>query len=482
MVERDNKDLELEKEDAAYKDLMNSYLPVRNMLDTLVWTIRKNLEGGGAGFSYGTNRDIYAALGYPAAISYDNFYSWYRRDPLAKRIVNAIPDIVWSEPPEISEDKEVDETNFEKEFGDLTKRVKLWHYFKRAHKMARIGRYSVMFLGFSGSVQLNQEPILGSKLNYIRAYAESSATIEKYVTDRNDARFGLPELYQLTADIGNTVISEKVHWSRIIHIVEDPFESNVMGLPTLENVFNLLIASLQVVGGGAEAFWRAAFPGYGFITDPELQITSTQETEMKAKMEAFVHQLQRYITVSGFSDIKEFAASISDPKNTLDIIIDLISVGTGLPKRIFTGSEIGLASSEQDRMNLGDRTREWRVEKEFFIRDFIDRIIYYGSVPSPDKGDGYDIYWPPTYPQTEDEKATVAQKRVQTIGDYIFKGVELLIPPKMFLTREMGYSQDEADAIEKERDKEYKEEEDFVEDTKKIEKDQEEENSQEEGN
>ena len=332
--------------------------------------------------------------------------------------------------------------------------------------MAGIGRYSILFLGFDGEgteAELAQEPNQNSILKYIRPYSEASATIKAYVTDRASERFGLPELYNITASsLELSKISSTVHWSRVIHIVEDPFESDVEGVPKLESVFNYLIAMLEVVGGSAEAFWRLAFPGYGFLQ--EAGSTIGDEAAFKTKIDDFIHKLQRYIALEGFTDIKQFSPNTADPKGQVDVLMELISSGTGLPKRILTGSEVGSLASSEDRKNWADRVLERRQDHaDVILRDLISRLIKYGALPSPIAGeDEYTITWPEVYSLTELEQADLAYKRTQTVGEYLFKSLESIWPRRIFFMDELGYSSEEVDAMDAEIQAEFDQETQFA--------------------
>jgi hypothetical protein len=450
----------------ALNEVTESYMQLRPFLAAYTRISREQLAKSQAGYAYGTDRDIYGALGYPESISYQQYYAWYRRDPLARRIINAPVSATWVEPPEISEDDDVDETKFEAEFRTLAKQIKLWHYLRRADRMAGIGRYSVIFLGFDGDgtdLELQNEPNQNAILKYIRPYSEASATIKSYVTDRSSERFGLPELYNITSsNLASTKTTSTVHWSRVIHIVEDPFESDVEGIPKLEAVFNYLVAMLEVVGGSAEAFWRLAFPGYGFLQ--EAGSTIADEAALKTKIDDFIHKLQRYIALEGFTDIKQFSPNTADPKGQVDVLIELISSGTGLPKRILTGSEVGSLASTEDRKNWADRVSERRQDHaDVILRDLISRLIKYGALPSPKVGeDEYEINWPEVYALTELEQAELAYKRTQTVAEYFVKSLETIWPRRTFFIEEMSYSDEEFDAMDEENQAEFDQETQFA--------------------
>ena len=443
---------ETEQQQAAQK-LVEGFLKIEGMrrgLQSNLRTTRQELARSQAGYAYGTERDIFSALGYPSDISYENYEAWYRRDPIAKRIINIPVNATWSGDIEITEDDKL-ETPFEKDVNSLIKKLKIIRQFRWADRLAGLGKFSVLFIGFSGDGDLTEPPQKNSTIIYTRPYPEKSVQVAAYVEDTSDERYGLPESYNLTfrsPKAGQSNYTQRVHWSRIIHIAEEYLDDEVEGTPRLECVFNLLIAMLLVVGGSAESFWRLAFPGYAFAHDEGTIMGDLDD--FKERVEDWIHQFERYIRVQGMK-VEQFSPNVASPKDNVDAIFQLLSVGTGIPKRLLTGSEIGERSSQQDRKNWSDVIQERRINyaEPTIFRPFIDRAIEFGAVKSPRSIDeGYSIYWPPDYSPSEDEQANTAKTRVGTMGDYVSRGVETILPLRTFLTTEMGYSEKEVDSIE----------------------------------
>lgn len=443
---------EIEQQQAAQK-LVESFLKIETMrrsLQSNLRTTRQELARSQAGYAYGTDRDIFSALGYPATISYENYEAWYRRDPIAKRIINIPVNATWSGEIEITEDDQT-ETAFEKDINSLIKKLKLIRQFRWADRLAGLGKFSILFIGFSGDEDLTQPPKQNSTIIYTRPYPEKSVQISAYVEDVTSPRYGLPETYNITfraPKAGQNNFSMQVHHSRVIHITEEYLDDEIEGTPRLECVFNLLIAMLLVVGGSAESFWRLAFPGYAFAHDEGTVMGNEQN--FKDEVEKWIHQFERYIRVQGMK-VEQFSPDVASPKDNVDAIFQLLSVGTGIPKRIFSGSEIGERSSQQDRKNWSDFVQERRINhaEPSIMRPFVDRAIEFGAVRPPRNiEEGYSVYWPPDYMPTEDEQANTAKTRVGTMGDYVSRGVETILPLRTFLTTEMGYSEKETDSIE----------------------------------
>src|SRR5574343_484451 len=77
------------------------------------------------GLSFGGDRDLYKTLGYTKTPTYDDFFAFYQRNGIAKRVVNAPVEASWRLKPTITESKKT-QTKFEKEFIELEKKYNLW--------------------------------------------------------------------------------------------------------------------------------------------------------------------------------------------------------------------------------------------------------------------------------------------------------------------------------------------------------------------
>jgi len=203
----------------------------------------------GLGQTYGGDRNVYDALGYKQAITYQDYYNKYKRQALARRVVKAPVDASWRKKPVINEVQDNDDgkqTAFEKEWIDFQKEHKVYHYLKRTDQLAGIGRYAVLLLGFGDGLPLSQEALPNQKeLIYLRPYTEGNSTVDKWELDTQNPRYGKPLLYSIQTSIDdsahNVSHTIKVHHSRIIHITDDAEENDVYGTPRLEDVYRRMM-------------------------------------------------------------------------------------------------------------------------------------------------------------------------------------------------------------------------------------------------
>jgi hypothetical protein len=415
------------------------------------------------GKSYGTDRDIYTALGYTKNPVYNDYLVRYERQDIAKRIVEAPVDATWRGRPQVVEIGDHDEeTEFEAAWVELVRALDAYHYIARADKISGIGEYGVMLLGFDDRADLDKPVDRAQNLLYLHPYSQQNANIDSWVKDTRDKRYGQPETYKIdfsSADKTGTM-SARVHWSRIIHLAEGLFENNVYGTPRLRPVLNRLQDLDLISGGSAEMFWRGGFPGYGFKNDPDATVDAQAMADLQDEIEEYVHGLKRYLRLQNMS-VEALEVQIADPTSHFDLIVSLISAATGVPKRILTGSERGELASTQDRENWADRVQERRdnYAGPRILRETIDRLVGVGALPEPGK-EGYEIQWPEAHVLSEEDKAKVAEVKAKALAQYVNAvGADMVVPPDVFLKRFLGFEQQEVDEINEQIKKMKKEEE-----------------------
>ncbi len=433
-------------------------------LKTMESVVQSRIRYAGAlGESYGGARDLYQALGYDTAISYTKYLAYFKREDISKTLIEKLPKACWTNPPVVTDESE--DSVFEKEFAVFVKKFSLYSLFFRADKLMRLGYYGVLFLGFNDAEEglLNTEVTPGSTLEllYIQPYSDQSAKIHSLDNEPTSRRFGLPLIYQISiTDTYNTLSGSEgsvaqssrsilVHWTRVIHLIEDPLENQVLGTPYLECVFNRIQDTRKILGGSAEMFWRGGIPGKIATAKENYSMGANDKEELQTQMDEYEHNLRRFLTVQGV-DITNMEMDIKSPRDALDVQMTIIAIVTGYPKRILEGSERGELASSQDHTTWNSLIRTRQVEEcsPVFLQPLIDRLIEFQVLPVP-KNEEYMINWPALVATGEMEKAEIAKIRIQTLKEYVSApGADLLLPPKIFFRDEMKYTQEQIDEIE----------------------------------
>lgn len=406
------------------------------------------------GQQYGGDRNIYKALGYKLNLDYTDYWSQYSRQDIAKAIIDRPVKATWQGQLELIETEDAEKTPFEKAWYDLNKRLKLRSLLARVDRLTSIGRYGVLMLGFDDVSTPSQfaQPVRAGKrkLYYIKPFGENSAKVEECVSDPKDERYGQPLFYTIeVADVAkNASVTYKVHYTRVIHILEDHLESDVYGIPKLEAVFNRLIDLEKLVGGDAEMFWRGARPGFQGMVDPNYTMTQTTKDDLKDQIDEYENNLRRILINEGV-DLKALAQQIADPKTHFDVQIACISAVTGIPQRILSGSERGELASTQD-------TGEWKTyvqsrredhAEPHIIRPLVDYLIQLQVLPAPGTDD-YMIDWLDLFSISEKDRVDIGKARANAIREYTTNPTaQGIMPAEAFFEYLCGFSQAQIDHI-----------------------------------
>lgn len=451
---------------------------VSNMLTALssVSLARAGIARG-LGKSYDGKRDLYGALGYRVGLTYEDYFNKFRRQDIAKRIIEAFPAATWNGVPIITDDQDSDPDNiteFETGVQELIDKLRLFQFFTRVDKLSGIGRYSVLFLGINDNTtpEIAVEPSSNNELMYVQPFSEINAEVNTFNNDTADPRFGMPETYNLKVatltnqsststgtspgrEVATASRDMVVHWTRVIHVAEGLLENNVFGTPRLECIYNRLDDLDKVAGGSSEMYWRGAFPGLALESDPNANFDTEK---LNKEIEEYVHNLRRVLRLKGLK-ANQLAPNIEDPTGQVKVLLELIAGAEGMPMRILIGSERGELASSQDRSNWEDRIEERRDDfaTPVIIRETIDRLVMLRIVSEP-IGGVYEVIWPERSRLDPEERAKVAERLTKAIRDYVNFGLEELISRMDYLTFFLGFTNKEAESMLEDMDRIIREE------------------------
>jgi phage-related protein (TIGR01555 family) len=424
----------LTNEQRTLKTLTQSITVIRDRLSAFL------------GFSHKGRRDLYDTFGYPRILTLEDMEAFYKRGGIAKRIIRAYPQATWRDCPMIKDDTTTeDKSEFEKACEDLFERLHINWYMERTDRLANLGEYALLLMGFADGEDLMQPLTEGSenKLLYLTPYKQRHVIIDQLDTDTSSERYGLPLSYTIHKDVsqyGRNTTSKtlKVHHSRILHVADGVDDNEIYGTPRLQSIFNHLMDLQKVVGGGAETYWLNARPGMSIEADKDANLSTTAIDDLKTQAEEFEHQLRRIFAMQGAS-VKSLAQAVADPTGNVDAIIKLIAGTEGIPVRILTGSEAGELASSQDENNWNSRIEERRENfaTPMMLKPFIEKLIRTGNLPQP-KGSTADeiefyVEWPEISALSPKDKAEIAGRKATALKDYETNpGAQLTVPPQEF--------------------------------------------------
>lgn len=430
-------------------------------------------------------RDINKECGYPETelLTVEHFQDLFDRHAVAQRVVEAWPDECWQIYPEVFEDEDPDvKTDFEQALQDINKTLRgqsyhlpeqdtmgLWSLCRTADILSGIGFFGIILLGVDDSKDLSEE-VAGvnddgtyspqqreTKLTYLRTFSESVIDIATVETDEKSPRFGMPKTYKIKFDDTNDNFGQpaltsankslEVHWSRIIHIVDNATNSIVFGVPRLRPIYNNIMDLSKVYSGSGEMYWRGALPGWSFETHPQLGgDVNVDVSSMRDEVEDLMNGLQRYLFSSGIS-AKSLAPQVSDPTAQIKIQLEAICIQTGIPMRKLLGSERGELSSSDDDRSLKRKTKARHMNycNPQIVIPLMDRLIGIGVLPEPTEG--YTIRWPDGSELSAEQEDDRLVKRTAAAAQFVTSGMDTVVPPKHYFTRWVGLEDREVDEM-----------------------------------
>lgn len=234
----------------------------RQQLKTLATIVQRLDLAKQLGMSYDGNRDTYKVFGYPQLLTFQQMWGKYRRQDIARRIVNAPVKATWRGKPKVDGGQE-----FNTAWEQLVKATNFWAKVERLDRLASIGTFAVLVMGYSDAndpsqpIQPKPYSASGRKLLYVSPFAEMALKIDNWEQDTKNPRFGMPTGYQVSlvnqAQLATAVVSTQTvgqipnrqaqigetklwHWSRCLHVAEDLLMDDVFGASRMESVYNLL--------------------------------------------------------------------------------------------------------------------------------------------------------------------------------------------------------------------------------------------------
>jgi hypothetical protein len=373
--------------------------------------------GAIAGMQFGQKRDMYEILGYDNEITLQAMLERYQRHDIARTIVNKPAETTWRREPTIQEQDNPD-SPWSESLKTLFDRTNFFHFCEKADRLAGIGGYGVLFLGFAGSADIARAPRVSdiSQLRYVRAFSRDNLHIAKYNKDTKSERFGFPEQYRITTRQGHTQSINTVHWQRVIHIPTEYTDDNeVIGLSRMQPVWNLLDDLMKIVGGSAEMFWLNARPGIAVETDPDYSslITPEDKEDIADEVEDYQHNsLSRFMHLIG-SKVNQLDVEVASPKDQFDMIMTVIAAVTNIPKRILMGSERGELASSQDAESWYGfiSGRQFKYAEPEILRPTIDRLMRLGAIEERE----YEVVWPDLVEKDDVSSSEVLENLATTL-------------------------------------------------------------------
>jgi hypothetical protein len=413
------------------------------------------------GFSYGKDRNIFEALGYPQEKDLDvvYFHNKFSRNEIANAIIARPAQETWSRNisvVETTKEVQVQDSILDAAFHNLNTDFGLLTRFSYLDQLAAIGQFSLLLYGLNDvntKADWKQPAIGKRKLLYVKQVSQINAMIQTYETNAGNERYGLPLTYTVTLFKANGGTGDQsteeivVHHSRVLHVSHSSLTSEYLGTPVLKPIINRILDLEKVLGGDAEMFWRGARPGYHAAAKDGYEMSDQAQTDLSQELDRYEHDLRRFINAQGV-DIKALEQQIADPLGHIDAQLQAISAQTGIPKRILIGSERGELASSQDKgqwLTLIQRRMTGFAEAEV-LRPFIKDMQRLGVLP---EFKTFSIMWEDVFAPSELEKVEVGTKRADALQKYTASALaQELLPAKLAAKYLLGLTEEQYEEVQ----------------------------------
>lgn len=391
-------------------------------VNSIQHTLRRIGTALNFGISPDGKRNYNTIFGYGEQLAYSDYFGMYKRSALGNAVVSKVAKACWNEIPKITSN---DNQILEEEL-DVLNKVGFFRALERADILNRIGKFSVLLIGMSDGMDLNQPLGRASNMDglYFNPYNFDGIEILKWDIDPISKRFGKPILYQLqTTSFGEKekdiqTSSIIVHFSRVIHLAEGALDSSVEGSSALEPVWNKLIDVIKVTGGAGEAYFRNARQQRALEADKDskLEPGSTELTQLKQNIEDFDNAYDSTLRLQNMK-VHHLPVQMISPRDSFDTIVEEISGQTGIPIRILTGKGGGQTTGSEDRASWNAVISDRRTtECDNYLFQGLEIFQEAGLLDLPDDA---VIEWSPQAALSEKEQSEVNEKKASTFDKII---------------------------------------------------------------
>lgn len=407
----------------------------------------RRLENLFPGYFPGHKHNHYKDFGYPDTLSFDQFFSMYRRNGLAKAGVNKTVKKVWETRPALLEQSEQhDETSVESDIRKHFEKLRVWQCLATAERRSLVGSYAGVILRIADSKPF-KEPLarvtggLAALVEVIPAW-EGQLTVSTWDTDETSETYGQPSMFSFNeAAVGNSQASTtskhrsfEVHPDRVIVWSDD---GTVHGSSLLMAGYNDLLTLEKVAGAGGEGFWKNSKSAPVLQVDKDAKLkdmaaamgvgTDEITDAMNEQVEDWQKGFDQLLMLQGI-EAKTLGVTLPSPEHFYGIALQSFAASIDIPTKILVGMQTGERASTEDAKEWSKTCMARRSDHTIpNIMALVDRLEMAGILPESD----WHIGWTDLTESTMAEKIERADKmagvnqKMKDSGEFVFTPEEI---------------------------------------------------------
>ena len=357
-------------------------------------------------FHPGTNtkHDHYTDFGWPANLTFHDFYKMYKRNGLATAAVEKTKLKTWQDDPQLWETEVSGDTAAELRVKKWADELRVWHHFAEADKRSMVGRYAGVIMriadGRNFDLPVGEAEEYEGLVELIPAW-EGQLRVATWHDDINQPdNYGKPKMFEYNergfgsktdTNVNSPGRNLRVHPDRII-IWSDDGTLNCRS--TLESGYNDLIDAEKVKGAGGEGFWKNS-RGAPVITAAEGVKPGDVAKAMGIKPEEVVDEINKQIDsfqqgydkglLLGGMTATPLSITLPSPEHFFAAPVQSFAASMCIPIKILMGSQTGERASTEDAREWNQTNMARRTGRNIpLIRAFVRRMAKFGILPEID--------------------------------------------------------------------------------------------------
>lgn len=376
-----------------------------------------------------TKQDFTFDFGYKDDVDFYDLYELYKRNGVAKAVVNKTIGKTWQTNPALKiGQEEHEETPVEAEIRKKFQQIRFWQGLQETDKRSLVGEYAGVIFRFADGKRFDEpvERVTGGLegLTGIIPAWEGQLQISQWDQDRDSPTYGEPIMMTFTEssvdpDQGKTR-AFYVHPSRVYIWSQDRTTFNDSDM---EASYNALVDMVKIRGSGAEGFWKNAKSQPVLEADKDVnfgqlaQMLGTDITGLPEALDNIVADwnkgFDQSLVLQGMT-ANTLGVTLPQPKEFYDIASMEVAANWNIPHKVLFGNVVGERASTEDLKEWSlfnmSRRNNYVIPN---IMDIVDKLIEVGVLIAQD----WALDWEDLTGSTMGEKLELAKGQSQINRD-----------------------------------------------------------------